>query len=460
MFADEMDMLSIIKWRLTCKTNYYQAMKSLRRALTKMLDHFMPNPLAFLSILDTHRGVIGGEFALAFVLRDLAMLPDRLDMYASHNEFKALCASILGDARLNKTAIHQTYTQHTVLDALRTLVSTVLVIKMGCGPAIHVHRSYTVSSTAPITRASCTALCNFVTPHGFGCSHPMLTLNRRALLSDQDLSHLPTMNREVHDTLIKHNFSLELSPMSWPEFGHPVVTSILDTLPTPGQDGLDVKYSDESSTIALPAIPDTIALTTDASLIIATQRCPMQSTLRDAGLQNGDTHGVRHTPNAASTDTRSDLGTLTARMYVDGGSDQRAPGAVTSDILHDLATTHVPNDFSSATMETACDLDVVTCQAYRSRDVNWPIDHVVDTDNLLGPGALAARVQEDRDTVQGYPDCVAADNIRFGGPTMRTNETTNVLAHDESEGDIRTYAYVDAVVVHRRSNECERHHFL
>ena len=167
MFADEMDMLTVIKWRLTCKTNYYQVMRSLRRSLTKMLDTFVPNPLTFLSILNTNRGVFGGQFALAFVLRDPYMLPNKLDVYVSHGEFKALCASILGDARLCQSIVHQTYTQHTVLDALRSLVSTVLVMQTDRGTAIHIHRSYTVSSTAPITRASCTALSNFVTPQSY-----------------------------------------------------------------------------------------------------------------------------------------------------------------------------------------------------------------------------------------------------------------------------------------------------
>ena len=227
MFADEMDIMTLTQWRRTCKTNYYQAVGSLKRSLTKMLDHFVPSPDLFLRRINDTRSIVGGEFALAFILRDMAMLPKQLDVYASDHEYNAMCASLLEDPDITRMTSQYTCTQNAVLDALRTQISSTLVIETTKGTCIRIHRSYTPSSTAPISRAPCTALSNFITAHGFGCSHPLLTLNRRALIGDQDLPQLPVMDRDVQDRLIKHGFSLAFSPIAWPEFRRPVVANVL-----------------------------------------------------------------------------------------------------------------------------------------------------------------------------------------------------------------------------------------
>lgn len=218
MFADNMDLLSLTRWRLTCKTNYEQAVSSLRRSLLTMLDPFMSQPLVILDILTQHHSVLGGEFALAFILRDRSLLPTHLDIFCSDYEFNPLCSSILDASAIRKEIKSHEYTDLTILDALRTLISCVLTIHTTRGTTIRVHRSYTTSPTAPISRASCTALSNFVTAYGFGCSHPLLTLQRRALVSDQELPYIPIINHDVHDNLIKNNFSLVFSPTAWLEF--------------------------------------------------------------------------------------------------------------------------------------------------------------------------------------------------------------------------------------------------
>ena len=221
MFADNMDILTLTRWRLTCKTNYDQTVVTLRRSLLTMLNAFVPKPVAILNIITQHRSVIGGEFALAFILRDPSIVSSHLDIYSTDYEFSALCSSILDDSALQKVTIRHEYTDLGVIEALRTLVSRVLVVYTSLGTTIRLHCSYTSSATAPLSHASSTALSNFVTAYGFGCSHPALTLKRRALIADQELPHLPISDPTIHDHLIAHGFSIAFSPTAWTEYRRP-----------------------------------------------------------------------------------------------------------------------------------------------------------------------------------------------------------------------------------------------
>ena len=240
MFADNMDLLSLIRWRLTCKTNYEQAVASLRRSLLTMLDPFVPKPVVILDIISLHRSVFGGEFALAFLLHDHSLLPNHLDIYSTDYEFKGLCSSILQATSIQAVITGHQYVDLRPVEALRTLVSRVLLISTSLGTTLRVHCSYTSSATAPLSHALCTALSNFVTKFGFGCSHPLLTLRRRTLLTDQELPHLPFANNEVHDRLMQNGFSFAFSPVAWREFRR-------DALPVSPGDGSVGGTGDESN---------------------------------------------------------------------------------------------------------------------------------------------------------------------------------------------------------------------
>ena len=218
MFVDAMDMLSLVSWRATCKANYHQACSSLRRYLATLLRPFVPCPHFLIDLVTTSHAVFGGEFALAFVLRDSSYLPTNVDIYAGDFEFDAICDAILDNASIRGIIDNHTYANNTPFDALRQLISCTLTIRTSTGKTIYVHRSYTTSASAPVTRASCTALSNFVTAYSFGCSHPRLTLNRRALIADLDFPYLTAVQHASHDALLKRRFSLAVSPGSWPEY--------------------------------------------------------------------------------------------------------------------------------------------------------------------------------------------------------------------------------------------------
>ena len=220
MFADEMDMLSLIRWRLTCKTNYHQASAALRRTFIHLLNPFVPSPCTLIDIVSKYRGIFGGEFALAFILRDPTYVPQRLEIFSSDFDHDALCDAILDDPSIRMKIAERSIITNSVIDALRLLVSRTLVIRTTGGKTIYVHRSYTNSPCAPVSRAPCTALSNFVTAYGFACSHPRLTLNRRALLADIDLTNQYGINRDIQKDLINHKFTLSVSPAAWLEYMH------------------------------------------------------------------------------------------------------------------------------------------------------------------------------------------------------------------------------------------------
>ena len=239
MFVDAMDIVSLTAWRLTCIANYHQACASLRRYLMMLLRIFVPCPQFLAHVITDSHAVFGGELALAFILRDAAYLPTHLEIYVGHSEFEAVC----DDPSIRATIEDHMYTNNAVFDALHQLVSCTLTIRTILGKTIYIHRSFMTSASAPVTRASCTALSNFVTPYSFGCSHPRLMLKRLALFADVDFPYLPAVQHAIRDSLLKHNFSLAVSPSAWPDYRrcsqYPLPRTSVDLSPAPDRSALD-----------------------------------------------------------------------------------------------------------------------------------------------------------------------------------------------------------------------------
>lgn len=215
MFADEMDILSLSRWRSTCRFNYRHASSSLRRTLTNRLRPFVPYPHHLVDMVTSSGAVFGGEVALAFLLRNEPYSPSCLEIYASNFQFDKLCASLLDDPDISRRIDKHTFLTNSVFHALRRLVAETLAIHLTNGLTIYVHQSYTCSSSAPITRATCTALSNFVTGHSFGCSHPKLTFSRRAMLADRELLYLTPHDALSVNRLLTSKFNLAVSPSAW-----------------------------------------------------------------------------------------------------------------------------------------------------------------------------------------------------------------------------------------------------
>lgn len=213
-----MDILSLSRWRCSCRDAYAHGSASLRRSLTHRLRGFVGNPHGLLELVTRHGAIFGGELALSFLLRDEPFRPSSLEIFAGSSEYNKLCDALLDDLMIRTCIDKHSFIVSTLFHATRRLIAESLIIHLNNGMVIYVHRSYTTSPSAPITRSCCTALSNFVTGYGFGCSHPELTLARRALLADGEIPYLSSHDAQSLNRLFAYNFSMAVSPTAWPEY--------------------------------------------------------------------------------------------------------------------------------------------------------------------------------------------------------------------------------------------------
>ncbi|PIL35249.1 hypothetical protein GSI_03039 [Ganoderma sinense ZZ0214-1] len=197
MFADKMDIVSVSRCRLRL---------------------FVPFPRNFIDTVTTHGGIFGGEVALSFVLWDDTFRLSFLEIYSSNFNYEKLCDAILDDPSIRTWIEKHTFYTNTLFHALHRLVASYLVVHLENGRSIHMYQSYMCSPSAPILRAPCTALSNFMSAYSFGCSHPALTLTRCALLADKELAFFSPSDEATFNRLLSHNFSIVVSPAAWPEY--------------------------------------------------------------------------------------------------------------------------------------------------------------------------------------------------------------------------------------------------
>lgn len=217
MIADELDIKTLCQWRATCKQNYTQGTASLRRSLMKTLNPFVPNPSSFVDLVKTQEALIGGEVALAFILRDSSYSARDLEIFATPLRFGELCDAVLkdlGDVRVRTTS----RVEHSIPFALQRLISITFQVELSNGRSIHIHSSFTCTAVAGIARTITTALSNYVSGHGFACSHPHLTLLRRGLLADIALDARNHVDFRVMGNMVSQGFHFAVSPSAWPEY--------------------------------------------------------------------------------------------------------------------------------------------------------------------------------------------------------------------------------------------------
>ncbi|KAI0698719.1 hypothetical protein C8Q76DRAFT_633842 [Earliella scabrosa] len=171
----------------------------------------------FLRHLTEHRAVVGGVAALSFVLRDVSVQCDVLQVFVGnawyHDFVSALsqCPANSGDIRYQRpTTVPRHYS------AERDVIG-VTAFYLKNGRRIIVYRSSIVSACGSLTRSPATAFMNFFTEHSFGCAYPSLTLRRRSLLRDLRHVHLTGVDYITLATILHAGFQLAASPAAWPE---------------------------------------------------------------------------------------------------------------------------------------------------------------------------------------------------------------------------------------------------
>ena len=218
MIADEMDIASVICWRQTCTANYAHAVGSLERKLVQLVDLFVTYPTALLRVVTEFNAVIGGEVALAYILRDVPIRPHSLEIFASRLQYEAICRAIISDPLLSVDIVDATTLKaHYTLCTQRDITQT-LQLRLRSGLEMHVRRSSTLSPLSPIARVPCTAFMNFVTPQSFGCAYPRLTLNHQSLLSDLATGAADHLDEAARKLLVDVGIDAAVRPSHWREY--------------------------------------------------------------------------------------------------------------------------------------------------------------------------------------------------------------------------------------------------
>ena len=197
------------------------------------MEPLCPEAQTILKILQTFRALLGGEVALAFLLRDHTFIPTAVDIYCDIFQFKQLCSALFSHPRL-AIYIERTVTiQMTTAQQLAHHSTSSLRVTLTTGGDIYIHRSTTISPCSPITRAPNTGLMNFVSPYGFACAYPILTLDRKALATDLNDDYLTYRDREIVHNMERNHFEFALSPSEWTSYSIPVPKKVEETNPEP-----------------------------------------------------------------------------------------------------------------------------------------------------------------------------------------------------------------------------------
>ena len=218
LIADEMDIGSLICWRATCSANYAQSTASLSRMLTRLVNPFISHPAVLLQLITTFGAVIGGEVALAYVRRDVALRPQFLEIFVSRVEYEPFCRALLSSRELSTDIV---FASDSVvgypLCSQRDIVET-LELRLRSGLSVHIRRSSTLSPLSPIARGFCTALMNFVNPLCFGCAYPRLTLKNMALLCEVGVRSVDCADGAARTAVVSIGMDTVDNPARWPDY--------------------------------------------------------------------------------------------------------------------------------------------------------------------------------------------------------------------------------------------------
>ncbi|KAI0706592.1 hypothetical protein C8Q76DRAFT_800997 [Earliella scabrosa] len=220
----ELDLRSALAWRDTCRNTAVIAIRGLQSTLRRLLRVVVPEPQLILDALYAYRGVIGGELALAFVLRDADFPLHHVQIFvpavwfpfmvdALHDSLEPHISSVVSIAGLGR-AFRKT--------------SDCVIMHLKQATLVVIWRSTTTSALSPISFAPCTALINFVTPFSFGCGYPDLTLNGEALIADNAILIPLPFDYISLSTLHKRGLEIVWAPNSLQRFtgrAHPTEAS-------------------------------------------------------------------------------------------------------------------------------------------------------------------------------------------------------------------------------------------
>ena len=213
------DMLSLLTWRRTCRSNYTAVSHELHSNRLNLLARFLPDPGAFLTQLTLCGGLIVGEAALSYVLRDPSICCVTLEVAIANTFF--LCFTTLLRDLLEDGGSLQTVMHKTVPAALaeQRNVSHLVEYRLSSGLVVVIYESATASACSVIAGMWTSALMNFLTEYTFGCAYPRLTLNMRGLLSAPRMETIGWTEFALISRLRLRGFDCRYSSSLWTSYG-------------------------------------------------------------------------------------------------------------------------------------------------------------------------------------------------------------------------------------------------
>lgn len=211
-------MISLLTWRRTCRGHYAAVSRELRRNRLDLLTRFLLDPDAFLNQLTLCGGMIVGEAALSYMLRDPDICFVTLEIAIGNTYF--LCFTTLIRDLLEDDGSLQAAMLKTVPTDLaeQRNVSRVAEYRLRSGLVIIVYESATASACSVVAGMWTSALMNFVTEYTFGCAYPRLTLNLRGLLSGPRMETIGWTEFALISRLRQRGFDCRYSSSLWTSY--------------------------------------------------------------------------------------------------------------------------------------------------------------------------------------------------------------------------------------------------
>lgn len=216
--TDHMDMRSLFAWRHSSKSNYRHSCSCLKRTLQCMLKCFFPCVESFLQALGDCQGVLGGEFALAYMLRSTGLIPKVLEVFVPTEWFHAFIENLLINPVISPFFLPFAPEETDGAFAEQRCITMTAPFVTTQGLGVWVHESDSISPAMPIARTWTSGLINFVTEYGFGSAYPRLTLDKKGLLSTACLGTLTDDDTYIASHMQDIGFSFAISPTDWPEY--------------------------------------------------------------------------------------------------------------------------------------------------------------------------------------------------------------------------------------------------
>lgn len=180
------DLRTLLAVRQTSRAFHKSTSEELRGFLHyELLPRFTDHVDAFMDVISRCRAVLGGEIALAYVLRDPEFHPQKLEVYTGDGSFEEL-VNLFTYGHMISTSVRLLGVAEVPADHGEDRgVHRYAMFSTSKGADIYVYESSTGSPLGPIARTWATALMNFVTDRSFGCAYPRLTFQRQTLVSDR-----------------------------------------------------------------------------------------------------------------------------------------------------------------------------------------------------------------------------------------------------------------------------------